>query len=173
MNSPELPPCFKSWCDQEHGGCGWLGRRRPDFVYVVGANYPISAETPDVGQWAKCPKCKRERGLRRLADRVTLAQRFAWAANHFGKDPGRPCVQFPCSCAHAPPCRVVGDIEVKKTTVGDTCFGGYDPWLRVSAPVKCNGCHAPTTLAVVERHNWRDLELFDEVTGNYLKAWEV
>ena len=166
MKTDELPPCFTSRCE----GCGWQGRFMGEFLYIVGGNYPISRAVPEMTN--KCPKCKKQ--LRRCADRESLTVRFRWAAAHFGEDPERHSGGvMPCVCTHSPPCRLVGDVEIKSTMVGDTCFGGNDAWIRVSGPVKCDGCHAPATLAYVERHNWWDIDVRDVVTGEYKKAWEV
>ena len=137
-----LPPAFRVRCPS----CSWLGKDCVSvYVYVVGANVPIQEYQPIN---IKCPKCQTH--WKSLLDKNSFAARFKFVVEKVSGF-GHHGDVFPCTCEAQPGCRVISDIELRMTTMGDS-FINDEPWVRITSKIKCNGCYAEGRIAVLEKY---------------------
>src|SRR5579885_2406333 len=124
---PELPPCFKAWCD-----CGWRGRVLNGFAYVIGTNVPVEGLEKEY----LCPSCKKgspwsfSSKFHSSVEEGDFEKRFRWVMENRGVQLVRGDELFPCTCEVRPNCRIVDKIVVSACIVGDTAFQCDQSWMR-------------------------------------------
>ncbi len=142
----DVPPCFKVWCGhtdtEDPSFCGWKGKAVTGSFCTIGVN-TLAQLVPD------CPKCKRKK-IFKLIDRASLTARWRWIVER----PGlvvRDTEWFPCTCSHRPPCKPIGEAEIRESTLCDTTFVTNEAWVSVCGNVKCTGCYAMGRVSMIEK----------------------
>lgn len=143
-----LSPCTKFSCPK----CGNKGRQAGGVVFVVGGLYQIVDLDKDYGD--KCPKCQYSH-LQRDFTPEGFSQRLRWVCEVLGGKLQRSGDVFPCICQTLPTLRMLGEVELATTVMGDTCFCNDDRWVRALSEVQCPGCHAKGKVALIEKWSYR------------------
>lgn len=138
---PKLPPCFKVWCD-----CGWTSRVISGAGYTVGIMEPIDTTPFGIGVVCACGN----RQLYRKIQPEDFKAHYKYVIDKMWSKFTRDKEVFPCICTVPAPLSVVGNIEIRTTVCGDTCFCSDLAWLKITSEVKCNGCYAKGRVAWIE-----------------------